>query len=74
MPSGWFAPFRDGEHAQVVVGVGGDEQDFIDLCRAGAVAVPSRNEVAFLVAVSYTHLTPKKSELTKDNMRRYETS
>ena len=49
MPSGWFAPFRDGEHAQVVVGVGGGEEDFVDLCRAGAVAVPPGDEVAFLL-------------------------
>ena len=49
MPSGWFAPFRDGEHAQVVVGVGGGEQDFVDLCRTGAVAIPSGDDIAFLV-------------------------
>ena len=49
VPPGWFAPFREGEHAQVVVGVGGDEQDFIDLCRTGAVAIPSGDNIAFLV-------------------------
>ena len=46
---GWFAPFRDGEHAQVVVGVGGGKEDFIDLCRTGAVAIPSGYDVAFLI-------------------------
>ena len=49
VPSGWFAPFRDGEHAQVVVGVGGGKEDFIDLCRTGAVAIPSGYDVAFLI-------------------------
>ena len=38
-----------GEHAQVVVGVGGGKEDFIDLCRTGAVAIPSGYDVAFLI-------------------------
>ena len=49
MPPGGLSFGGDGEHAQVEVGVGGDEEDFLDLRGAVSLAVPSDDEIAFLV-------------------------
>lgn len=48
MPPGGLALCGNGEHAQVEVGVGGDEEDFLDLRGAVSLAVPSDDEIAFL--------------------------
>lgn len=68
VPPGWFAPFREGEHAQVVVGVGGDEQDFIDLCRTGAVAIPSGDNIAFLVRAGGDGISPSHAAAATSDM------